>query len=57
MTEYFYLDVHGRMLGSLQAWSFRDAHAWLARQGIVYHEITKFRPRTRKARDRRLTSA
>jgi hypothetical protein len=56
MTEYFYLDAKGRMLGSLMAWNFRDAHAWLARQGISYHEVTKFKPRVRKGRDRRLAA-
>ena len=56
MTEFFYLDRHGRLLGSLQAFNFRDAHAWLTRQGIEYHEVTKFRPRVRKARDRRIAA-
>ena len=54
MTEYWYLDVTGRVLGSLQAWTFRDAHAWLTRQGIAYHTVTKYQPRVRKSRERRV---
>ncbi len=49
MIEFFYLDRHGRLLGSLMAYTFSDAHAWLGRQGVVYAELTKFRPgRVRK---------
>lgn len=57
MMEFFYLDREGRLLGSLQAFTFRDAHAWLAMQNITYHSVTKHRPRVRKARDRRLAMA
>jgi predicted alpha-1,6-mannanase (GH76 family) len=57
MTEYFYLDRDGRLLGSVNAFTFRDAHAWLAMQNIRYDTVTKFRPRKRKARDRRLALA
>lgn len=55
MTEFFYLDRGGRLLGSVMAFTFRDAHVWLAMQGIRYDTVTKFKPRKRKARDRRLT--
>lgn len=54
MIQFYYLDREGRELGSINAISFRDAHAWLGHQGIAYHEITKFKPRLRKSRDRRL---
>jgi hypothetical protein len=54
MTEFWYLDSEGRMLGSLQAFSFRDAHAWLSLQGIAYDKVTKFKPRVRKGRERRI---
>ncbi|WP_164490739.1 hypothetical protein [Rhizobium sp. Leaf383] len=54
MTEFFYLDRHGRLMGSLMAFNFRDAHSWLTRQGVTYHEVTKFKPRVRKGRDRRV---
>lgn len=57
MTEYYYLDSRGRLLGSLMAFTFRDAHAWLAKQGISYDTVTKFRPRVRKSRERRLREA
>jgi hypothetical protein len=56
MTEFYYLDREGRLLGSLQAFTFRDAHAWLAMQGIPYHVVTKFRPKVRKGRERRLAA-
>lgn len=54
MTEFFYLDADGRELGSIMAYTFKDAHAWLAMQGVSYHSLTKFRPRLRKGRSRRL---
>jgi hypothetical protein len=54
MMEIWYLDAAGRVLGSLQAFSFRDAHAWLARQGINYASVTKYPPRVRKGRERRI---
>jgi len=54
MTEFFYLDADGRELGSIMAYTFKDAHAWLAMQGVSYHSLTKFRPRVRKARTRRI---
>jgi hypothetical protein len=54
MTEFWYLDLSGRVLGSVQAFSFRDAHAWLTMQGVSYHTVTKFRPRQRKSRERRI---
>ncbi|AGG75731.1 hypothetical protein [Sinorhizobium meliloti] len=38
MMEFFYLDADGRELGST----------------ISYHSLTKFRPRVRKARTRRI---
>ncbi len=57
MTEFFYVDRHGQLLGSVMAFTFRDAHAWLAMEGVTYHEITKFPPRRRKGRARRLASA
>lgn len=53
MTEFYYLDSDGRLLGSIMAFTFRDAHAWLAMQGIRYHSVTKYPPRVRKSRDRR----
>jgi len=57
MIEFFYVDSDGRLLGSVMAHNFSDAHRWLGHQGIRYHSVTKFRPRTRKGRDRRLTMA
>lgn len=54
MIEFFYVDRYGRLLGSIHAHTFKDAHAWLGHQGIAYHEITKFRPRVRKRRERRI---
>ena len=57
MMEFYYMDRDGRLLGSLQAFTFRDAHAWLAMQGIVYHTVTKHKPRVRKGRERRLALA
>ena len=54
MIEFYYVDREGRELGSVHAASFRDAHSWLGHQGISYHEVTKFKPRVRKSRDRRL---
>ncbi|MGZ2408625.1 hypothetical protein ACVIKO_005946 [Rhizobium ruizarguesonis] len=54
MTEFWYHDTAGRELGSVMAYSFSDAHAWLASQGIRYHSVTKFRPRARKGRERRI---
>lgn len=57
MIEFYYVDRYGRELGSVMAFTFADAHRWLAMQDIEYHEVTKFRPRKRKSRDRRLQSA
>lgn len=57
MTEFFYVDREGVLLGSVMAFTFRDAHAWLAMQNIRYHEVTRFKPRKRKSRDRRFVSA
>jgi hypothetical protein len=54
MTEFWYLDEEDRELGSIVAFSFRDAHAWLTFQGIHYSTVTKFRPRVRKGRSRRI---
>lgn len=53
MKEFFYLDAHGRELGSLMAFSYRDTHSWLGREGVVYHSLTEFKPRKRRSRDRR----
>lgn len=47
MSEFYYLDRDGRLLGSVMACTFRDAHAWLGMQGIAYHTVTKFKPRAR----------
>lgn len=57
MMEIFYLDTEGRELGSIMAFTFRDAHAWLSHQGIYYDSLTKYKPRKRKSRDRRLMAA
>lgn len=57
MIEFWYLDRQGRVLGSVMAHTFADAHKWLGYQQISYHEVTKFRPRVRKSRDRRLALA
>lgn len=56
MTEFYYLDRKGRLLGSVMAITFRDAHAWLGIQGIEYHSVTRHRPRVRKSRDRRIAA-
>lgn len=57
MKEFFYIDRAGRLLGSVMACNFRDAHAWLGLQGIPYHSVSMHKPRTRKSRDRRLATA
>jgi len=54
MTEFWYLDSAGQVLGSVMAFSFSDAHAWLAREGVTYKSVTKFKPRVRKGRERRI---
>lgn len=54
MVTFYYLDRDGRELGSIDAFSFKDAHAWLAHIGASYHSVTKFRPRMKKRRDRRI---
>lgn len=54
MMEFWYLDAASRVLGSVMAYTFSDAHKWLASQGIRYHSVTKFEPRARKGRERRI---
>ncbi len=44
MKEFFYLDARGRLLGSVMAFTFRDAHAWLGEQCIRYTSVTQFKP-------------
>lgn len=47
MSEFYYLDRDGRLLGSVMAHTFRDAHAWLGMQGITYHTVTRYKPKVR----------